>query len=492
MKSKTLAAVGALAWSLVVCAQPTPSVPKTWDKAALEAMQVPLADPRGTPVQVPEGYYYRIPVRAVFKAYPVYLPDREPKTYQNWLMQQEPQSAFDAATLKTEADWIRAGEVVFDWPLVFQPYSREALEEIYLKVHRQQKLAAAADGTIPYLRIVIRKKGVLELGLRSCGTCHSRVQADGTVIKGAQGTFPNISLGFGDTTEFARSFARFLYSAPWIQPDPISPMDKMSVAEITALHEAIPIGVIARHGSSPFSPVQVPDLIGIQDRRYLDHTGLLRHSGAADLMRYAALNQGRDDIAAYGAFIPITVLSKQNTLPPPEALTRYSDEQLYALALYLYSLRPPPNPNKRDELSARGEKVFQREGCAGCHTPPLYTNNKLTPALGFRIPVDHKTKYDILPVVVGTDPMLATATRRGTGYYKVPSLKGVWYRGPFEHEGSVKSLEDWFDPARLRDDYVPTGFVGYGRDTRAIRGHEFGLRLDAGDKAALIAFLKTL
>jgi hypothetical protein len=43
-------------------------------------------------------------------------------------------------------------------------------------------------------------------------------------------------------------------------------------------------------------------------------------------------------------------------------------------------------------------------------------------------------------------------TRRGTGYYKVPSLRGVWYRGPFEHNGSVATLEDWFDPSRLRDD----------------------------------------
>ena len=34
---------------------------------------------------------------------------------------------------------------------------------------------------------------------------------------------------------------------------------------------------------------------------------------------------------------------------------------------------------------------------------------------------------------------------RGTGYYKVPSLKGVWYRGPFEHNASIATLEDWFD-----------------------------------------------
>jgi hypothetical protein len=75
---------------------------------------------------------------------------------------------------------------------------------------------------------------------------------------------------------------------------------------------------------------------------------------------------------------------------------------------------------------------------------------------------------------------------------KVPSLKGVWYRGPFEHNGSVATLEDWFDPARLRDDYVPTGFKGVGLKTRAIKGHEFGLRLPADQRKALIAFLRTL
>jgi hypothetical protein len=68
----------------------------------------------------------------------------------------------------------------------------------------------------------------------------------------------------------------------------------------------------------------------------------------------------------------------------------------------------------------------------------------------------------------------------------------VWYRGPFEHNGSVATLEDWFDPARLSEDYVPTGFKGYGVKTRAVKGHEFGLHLSTEDKQALIAFLRTL
>jgi len=41
-------------------------------------------------------------------------------------------------------------------------------------------------------------------------------------------------------------------------------------------------------------------------------------------------------------------------------------------------------------------------------------------------------------------------------------------------------------------DYVPTGFKGSEVKTRAVRGHEFRLKLSADDKAALIAFLKTL
>ena len=53
-------------------------------------------------------------------------------------------------------------------------------------------------------------------------------------------------------------------------------------------------------------------------------------------------------------------------------------------------------------------------------------------------------------------------------------------------------MEHWFDPARLRDDYVPTGFKGIGVTHRAVKGHEFGLHLSPEDKAALIAFLKTL
>jgi len=57
---------------------------------------------------------------------------------------------------------------------------------------------------------------------------------------------------------------------------------------------------------------------------------------------------------------------------------------------------------------------------------------------------------------------------------------------------SVPTLEDWFDPRRLKDDYVPTGWKGYEVKMRPVKGHDFGLKLSADDKRALIDFLKTL
>jgi hypothetical protein len=275
--------------------------------------------------------------------------------------------------------------------------------------------------------------------------------------------------------------------APWLGAnDPATLLEGLTDEEIQMVVAHPPPGVIARHGTSYLAPAQVPDIIGVKERRYLDHTGLVRHRSIADLMRYAATNQDTDMLARYiDGFIP------SGSRPEPETLERYSDEQLYALGLYLYSLQPPANPNKPSDLTRQGARIFQREGCVGCHTPPLYTNNKLTLAAGFHVPEKVGSNQDILPISVGTDPTLALYTRRGTGFYKVPSLKGLWYRGPLEHSGSVATLEDWFDPARLREDYVPTAFRGV-KKTRAVKGHEFGLNLPPGDKAALIAFLRTL
>jgi len=115
------------------------------------------------------------------------------------------------------------------------------------------------------------------------------------------------------------------------------------------------------------------------------------------MMRYAALNQGADSLASYARFIPIPIAApRYRQLPGPEQFTRYSDEQLYARARYIYSLEPPANPKTFDSRAARGKRVFEDEGCATCHRPPLYANNGLTPAIGFRVPAHHREKFDVM------------------------------------------------------------------------------------------------
>ena len=512
MKPQGLFVLTALLLALGISAAQTPPnravvIPKTWDDAEIANHEIPLADPIGSPKHVSSDYYYRIPVRPIYKGYPVYAPGHEPPGYMEWLKRQEPVIVWDdhghAPPLRTEADWVRAGELVFDAPLGSD--TNIVVEDVRNPAWLQKTGAPVAkDGILPSFQYIVQRKGVVELGNTSCAFCHTRVMPDGTILKGAQGNFPvqravafrwraGAAAAPDKEAYLAQLRARLkqLHAAPYLRPDPEARIDSMSIDEIASVFEAVPPSTNPRQRGNTFLAIQVPDLIGLKERRYLDRTGLEVHRSIGDLMRYAAMNQGADSLASYAGFVPADSPRFQR-LPDPEKVRRYSDEQLYALALYVYSLEPPPNPNALDPLGARGQQVFERERCGTCHTPPQYTNNKLTPAIGFQVPEAHRKAFDILPVSVGTDSTLALRTRRGTGYYKVPSLKGLWYRGMFPHDGSCATLEDWFDPARLRDDYVPTGFKGYGVERRAVPGHEFGLGLSPEDKRALIAFLKSL
>ena len=101
-----------------------PMIPRTWDDAAMATLEVPLANPIGSPKHVPAEYYYKIPVRPIYKSYPVYAPGHEPPGYQDWLKQLQPQVIWDDAghrpRLETGAEWIKAGEIVFDAPTGYQ------------------------------------------------------------------------------------------------------------------------------------------------------------------------------------------------------------------------------------------------------------------------------------------------------------------------------------------------------------------------------------
>jgi mono/diheme cytochrome c family protein len=475
----------------------SPAAPRTWDEEALKEWATPLAGLNARPGHFSQADYDRAPVDNL-RTYPVYYPGREPAGYWRMLQTVGPKPLIEPAMLKTEADWIAAGRRVFDeYDIpsfrISDPQAiaaaRQALTFARSPVH------ARADGTLPDLRWVPTEKGVT-LGLVNCAACHTRAMNDGSLLYGAPANETPSPFGpfkmapwavapidLGQEPEglmYWRSFA-----APWIAGDIHEALKTMTPPQFGPLiRPAFAPGLFPRWNGSAYFPTKIPDLIGLKDRKYIDHTATHQHRGPGDVMRYAALVTYSDS----SDFGPHRMLSDAQRVIPARA----SDEALYALTLYLYSLQPPANPFAADARVAGGQAIFTREGCGGCHTPPLYTNNKVTLAQGFTPPVDQARLMDILPISVGTDPDLALKTRKGTGYYKVPSLKGVWYRGRYLHDGAMTSLEEMFNPARLSDDFVPSGFLPAGRKTHAVKGHEFGLRLDAAEKAQLLAFLRSL
>jgi mono/diheme cytochrome c family protein len=469
-----------------------PEIPKVWDDRAVETMEVPLAQRDRSPRYMTSAEYYALKVRPIYRSYRAYAKGREPAGYLESLKQKEPEIIFDPTKLHTKEDWIQAGKLVFESETQFRPApaAQPSADDVSAS-------PVASDGELPFFRpgfrYYVRKKGVLEVGVNACAGCHTRVLPDGSFFEGGQGV-PNQLVSETTLRAIRESTPESLqkradrawgnFGAPWVMGK--EDFEKsFTKEEVVRRILASQPSVFSRQGTSLTHPVRVPSLVGIADIRYMDATGLVRNRSIGDIMRYAAINEGLDTLAHYGDFQPapgVTIFSGDEG-------TRYSDEQLYALALYIESLKPPPNPNKFDEHAQRGQQVFKNEGCPACHTPPLYTNNKLNPARGFKVPDDLRKTDDIMNSSVGTDPMLALTTRRGTGFYKVPSLRGLWYRDGFGHGGQAATLEEWFDPARLEDGYVPKGFhLGPG----PIEGHEKGLDLTRDEKQDLIAFLKTL
>ena len=477
-------------------------IPKVWDMKRLHSMHLPFPDTSIKTNPVSEEYYYQLPERVAYKTYPFYMPGKEPKGYYEWLRKQEPEIIFNPADLKTDSDWIKAGETIYDLPIIYQVMDSAFLALLPdLEKHwRKGGFPTTPEGALPFLSIVVRQKGRIEMGLGACGMCHTKVMPDGKVLKGGQGNFQQrkfqTSLLRIEYKKLPDSVLRIqvkrvidrVFTAPWISHENQARVQNMGVDEWLNNLD-VSVGVMNRPGTTFGYPVSVPDLYNVKDRKYLDRTGQLSQQDIGDLMRYSALNQGIDLLHDYNGFTP----APRPADPKKSTIMRYTDEQLFALANYIYALKPPKNPTIYPRaLLSRGEVIFKEQGCVTCHTPPLYSNNKLTPVDDFVPPKEHFKKYNIFDISVGTDPVLALYTRKGTGYYKVPSLVGAWNRTAFLHGGNLANLGDLFDPKRLEPDYTPTGYMPPWLTHMAVPGHPFGMELNEKDKRALVAFIKSL
>jgi hypothetical protein len=474
-------------------------VPKIWDAKQLATWATPVAGINKTTNFYSEEEYYAAPIDNV-RTYPVYAPDKEPKGYREWILKQGRQRLIEPEKLKTERDWIEAGRTVFaglDFRVTRTDDPRVIKFLSDAEAVRKGGDSISKDGILPALRWSVGEDGKLKVSLADCSGCHSRLMPDGSVLLGAQG---NLGFAFESVGVVVEGFGKDLekrgitinqseyasYGTPWLKDDIHERFKTMTVEEIGQVDGFPQTGTFARFNGSPYFMTKIPDLIGISDRRYIDHTGTHINRGPEDIARYAILVSAADD----GSIGPHKFYDEKQR----KLTHRFSDEAVYAIGKFVYSLESPPNPNKPDAQSERGRKIFESEGCGTCHTPPLYTNNMLIPVNGFVPPKDDPVtaRLHIMRFPVGTDPNLALRTRKGTGYYKVPSLKGLWYRNLIEHSGSIGTLEEWFDRKRLRNDYEPTGWKAPDKPKRAVPGHEFGMDLSVQDKSALIAFLKTL
>lgn len=494
-----MAAKWMLVGLMVSTAYPQPSIPRVWDERGFAGWQLPVAGQAFTAGHFTEAEYYRARVSNL-RTYPVYAPGHEPDGYWEFLNTVGPKLLIEPEKLKSQGDWIEAGKRVFE-ELDFvssRSYAPEHIRKIRSNAYAEERnIKPLPDGTIAYLRWVVTEKGVA-LALGECSGCHLRwipgPVAGGQPYHGPPENMPFPNLDFslypygagsylpkGDSRAAIRWRGHFV---PWIANDIHSRIKTMPDDEWDSWDAASNgLGMQARWDGSIYYPTKIPDLIGIKDRKYFDHTATHRHRAIEDLMRYAAQVSSAD--SPY--FGPYDILPREDRQVP----YRLPDEAWYALALHLYALEPPPNPNKFDTAAAAGQKLFT-SNCAGCHPPPLYTSNKLTLAKGFQPGEAARRNPDVIPISVGTDPGAALLTRKGTGYYKVPSLKGVWYRGHFLHDGSLATLEEMFDPARLQPDFEPHGWSPPGVRKRAVIGHEYGLNFTVEQRRQLIAFLRTL
>ena len=133
---------------------------------------------------------------------------------------------------------------------------------------------------------------------------------------------------------------------------------------------------------------------------------------------------------------------------------RPTPDETKAVAAYLETLDFPKNPHlgpnaRPTPAAARGQAVFKAAGCVSCHGGPEFTDGKL---------------HDV------------GLTERGDVYKKhnPPSLKGVYDKDPYLHDGRAKTLRE-----ALAGIHSPEALVG-------------GTALPEADLDDLIAYLKSL
>ena len=185
----------------------------------------------------------------------------------------------------------------------------------------------------------------------------------------------------------------------------------------------------------------------------------------------------------------------------------------------LTELPPPKYPFPIDAARADAGRPIYERLCADCHEPGRPRTN--TPIPIEEIGTDRERMDTWLQAAADE----ANRRVREMGIvrpdmvkkfgYCPPPLDGVWLRAPFLHNGSVPNLRELLEPVEKRsaefyrgyDVYDPAnvGFIVTGAEAKRTgwrvdvrergngnQGHTYGVDLSAGEKDALIEYLKQL
>lgn len=175
------------------------------------------------------------------------------------------------------------------------------------------------------------------------------------------------------------------------------------------------------------NPVAIPDLRATRHQRRLHYSGNLFNRLEALAVRTETL----------------LITARANRVRPPREIA-------WAIAYYVWSLGEP------ERLAPAPSPLFA-EHCGRCHASATGAGELVSAA------------------EVGTDDAATRSSVRGTGGYRVPSLRGVSQRTRLTHLGWPITLAELLDPGR----------------GAALRGHEFGFELSTEQRAGLVRELET-
>lgn len=252
-------------------------------------------------------------------------------------------------------------------------------------------------------------------------------------------------------------------------------------------------------------PVDLPAYFSLGRRTALNYMGTSR-----DLRSETYLG-----IFGFGAGAPNERTAR---VPFPSA------DRVAEFDAFFGTMDPPAPPAGDATLVARGRSIFERARCGACHHPEDISRDGVvtvdrTPDAGERLPGEspmfprgsirtsylHRVLQDGDPsmpdggVDVGRNDFILFIVRQRlsvgmTDGYRVNDIRGLTHTAPYLHNGSVPTLEDLLRPASQRprtfmrgDFLVDTALPGNGNG-----GHEFGTDLSADERAALVAYLRSL